>query len=231
MKLITNKMNNFDNLVTDVPYLRQKSYYVGEKEYQEALKAKGIDPLNNPEAVVDVLSYLTQEDKDKIQNIIKELRETIVEKGYGLSACQLESVRKNGAAPRVSYVYIPGKHPLELNMVNPEIKKLDYPFSHKGEGCLSFPGKFYTTTRYQKCVVQFADASTWQPRELTLYGLEAVVVQHEVDHLDGILYMDHERKPVVVGRKTGANEPCPCGSGKKYKKCCKDVGGPPSGKN
>jgi SWIM/SEC-C metal-binding protein len=30
----------------------------------------------------------------------------------------------------------------------------------------------------------------------------------------------HPPKPKLVGTKIGRNEPCPCGSGKKYKKCC-----------
>jgi len=42
-------------------------------------------------------------------------------------------------------------------------------------------------------------------------------MQHEVDHMNGVLCIDRRVKKVV---KIGRNEPCPCGSGKKYKKCC-----------
>jgi uncharacterized protein YchJ len=38
--------------------------------------------------------------------------------------------------------------------------------------------------------------------------------------MDGVLMMDRERKPVVAEKKPGPNEPCSCGSGKKFKKCC-----------
>ena len=35
------------------------------------------------------------------------------------------------------------------------------------------------------------------------------------------LYLEQKKSgTVIVGRKTGRNEPCPCGSGKKYKHCC-----------
>jgi uncharacterized protein YecA (UPF0149 family) len=47
-------------------------------------------------------------------------------------------------------------------------------------------------------------------------GKEAQIIQHEIDHMDGILIIDKEYKSNNVGR----NDPCPCGSGKKYKKCC-----------
>jgi uncharacterized protein YecA (UPF0149 family) len=51
--------------------------------------------------------------------------------------------------------------------------------------------------------------------------LEAICVQHEIDHLNGMTI--HDRKIVTtirVEKKPGRNEPCPCQSGKKYKKCC-----------
>ena len=52
--------------------------------------------------------------------------------------------------------------------------------------------------------------------------LEAVCVQHEIDHLNGLTIHDREIKlePTKVETKIGRNDPCPCGSGKKHKKCC-----------
>ena len=51
--------------------------------------------------------------------------------------------------------------------------------------------------------------------------LESICVQHEIDHLNGLTIMDRENKPQpIMSEKVGRNEPCPCGSGKKYKKCC-----------
>jgi len=52
--------------------------------------------------------------------------------------------------------------------------------------------------------------------------LEAICVQHEIDHLNGITIHDRENKskPIISEKKIGRNDPCPCGSGKKYKKCC-----------
>ena len=54
-----------------------------------------------------------------------------------------------------------------------------------------------------------------------LRTLEAVCVQHEIDHLNGIVCMDRKVNiTIVADKKIGRNEPCPCESGKKYKKCC-----------
>ena len=51
--------------------------------------------------------------------------------------------------------------------------------------------------------------------------LEAVCVQHEIDHLRGMTIHDRENKLEPISTvKIGRNEPCLCGSGKKYKKCC-----------
>ena len=51
--------------------------------------------------------------------------------------------------------------------------------------------------------------------------LESVCVQHEIDHLNGVVCMDRKVNTTIVkDKKIGRNEPCPCGSGKKYKKCC-----------
>ncbi len=44
--------------------------------------------------------------------------------------------------------------------------------------------------------------------------------EHEVVLSRGRRGEDGKQKPVVGGQKVGRNDPCPCGSGKKYKKCC-----------
>jgi len=165
--------------------------------------------------------------------------------GFGLAACQLESIQNNkppaltldegldirlnplnneGQAPRFGIIRIPkmGKESkeLKLNMVNPQILNMSVPRSFKHEGCLSFPGQWKTTLRNRHVQFGFVDGITLEPREMEVYGLEAIVIQHELDHQEGVLFFHHERKSVVADKKVNPNEPCPCGSGKKYKKCC-----------
>ena len=107
------------------------------------------------------------------------------------------------------------------------------------EGCLSFPDKKATQTKRFKHI-EYTDSIIKETRgdgASIVYGpttqesqdknyqrqlLESICVQHEIDHLYGIRILDrkYSMNPLVSPPKTGRNEPCYCGSGKKYKKCC-----------
>lgn len=92
------------------------------------------------------------------------------------------------------------------------------------EGCLSFPYATVRTHRNSELVVSNLEEDETRHR-YALTGLESIVFQHELDHLDGILMFDRIAKSVPASAnggsdKIGRNDPCPCGSGKKYKKCC-----------
>lgn len=76
--------------------------------------------------------------------------------------------------------------------VNPRIKKYFGKRIEGEEGCLSFPGHHEMKGRYQKILVEFVDASGMlRKREFT--GMEAVVIQHEIDHLNGIPFKSVEQ--------------------------------------
>ena len=76
------------------------------------------------------------------------------------------------------------------------------------EGCLSFPNKELAVPRYNQVLVRADNYGG----EIQFSGLWARIIQHEVQHLDGIGIWD----TIIIGR----NDPCTCGSGRKYKKCC-----------
>ena len=150
--------------------------------------------------------------------------------GIGLAANQI------GIDAAVAVVNV--REPIIL--INPKIvsKETEIPYY---EGCLSFPDKGCHTKRYETVEVKTAqEEGSWifsgvdtgdtgkgsweddqskQDRELRT--LEAVCVQHEIDHLNGMRILDREVDTTIrVEKKPGRNEPCHCGSGKKYKKCC-----------
>ena len=180
--------------------------------------------------------------------INKKLKNVSVEEGMKIATELFEILneRKDGIGLAANQVGIDAnvdvvnvREPLIL--INPVIEKqwdeVDY-----YEGCLSFPKKGVRTKRYVNVVVKteqsesgwyFSGTQTtlegkgsWEQKEKIQDAedrlLEAVCVQHEIDHLNGISCIDKEIKlePMVVDKKVGRNEPCPCGSGKKYKKCC-----------
>lgn len=74
--------------------------------------------------------------------------------------------------------------PLDLLMFNPTIVAHSQPYQTK-EGCLSLPGE-RPVTRYQTITVDFTNTQ-WQQQQQTFTGLIAEIIQHEVDHLHGIL--------------------------------------------
>lgn len=131
--------------------------------------------------------------------------------GIGLSAVQI------GSPIRACTIRT---EKLKLNMINPVITDVYDKFCHQGEGCLSLPGVSIDTERYQGCTVEWLDYDEKMPKKATFYGIEAVVVQHECQHMDGILITDVQHKEEA---KVGRNDPCPICSKNgiqiKYKKC------------
>lgn len=127
--------------------------------------------------------------------------------GIGLAAPQI------GLAKKIAIVRV-GEH--AINLVNAKIEKSFDLTEFTGEGCLSFPGKTVKTKRYQEVHI----VNDVEPRRFIATGILAVVCQHELDHTRGVLLPDVEIKEVpVVKKKTRPNDPCWCGSSKKFKKC------------
>ena len=186
-----------------------------------------------------------KEDNPVIQ---KKLRRVTVEEGYKIATELLEilAARKDGiglAANQVgidaSVAVVNVREPIVL--INPEIvsRETEIPYY---EGCLSFPGKGCHTKRYETVEVKSDNVDstiifsgvdtgeeakgTWedgqQKQNREIRTLEAVCVQHEIDHLNGMRILDRAQELTIrrTERKIGRNEKCPCGSGKKYKKCC-----------
>lgn len=75
--------------------------------------------------------------------------------------------------------------------VNPVITEFKKPFSPKREGCLSVPGFFEEIPRADEVVVTYRDEKFELHENVTFSGFLAHVLQHELEHLDGKLYLDH----------------------------------------
>ena len=75
-------------------------------------------------------------------------------------------------------------------LINPEIEILDGPQISRSEGCLSLPGLSEDVKRVEHIRLSYLDED-FQPHEEEISGFAARVVQHECDHLEGIVYMDH----------------------------------------
>lgn len=101
------------------------------------------------------------------------------------------------AAPQVGHhirMILVGTHPINPTvMINPVIVIKEGETTEQ-EGCLSFPQLFAKVKRANKVVVEYQDTSGMKCT-LAAQGLMAVCIQHEVDHLNGILFIDHMSKP------------------------------------
>lgn len=75
-------------------------------------------------------------------------------------------------------------------LVNPEIVQRSAEMATREEGCLSLPHQFADVTRPARVVVRFEDAAGVR-QEIEADGLLATCLQHELDHLDGVLFVDH----------------------------------------
>lgn len=132
--------------------------------------------------------------------------------GIGLAAPQI-GIYKKMAIIRM------GNPATDIDLVNCHIEKAYDAQIFRSEGCLSFPGRIEDTMRYQECYVT---GNLTYPHSFVVKGMLAVVVQHELDHINGVLLPDRAIvKPDANKAKVGPNDPCICGSGKKYKKCCR----------
>lgn len=96
-------------------------------------------------------------------------------KGCGLAAIQI------GIPLRFAWFIFQDK---ESTLLNPEIILLEDPFINKGEGCLSIPKVWTDVKRYNR--IEYISHGKKRKAE----GIKAVIIQHEVDHMNGILNID-----------------------------------------
>ncbi|MFC3691204.1 peptide deformylase [Chenggangzhangella methanolivorans] len=106
--------------------------------------------------------------------------------GIGLAAIQI------GVEKRVVTIDLAGKdeEPQPLVLVNPEIVTVSDELSVYDEGCLSIPDYYEEVERPAKVLVRYLDVEG-ETRELAAEGLMATCAQHEIDHLNGVLFIDH----------------------------------------
>lgn len=121
-----------------------------------------------------------------LKKFAKALKDAMIKaKGLGIAAPQV------GESIRVFWVTLnyDTDHEISVPMVNPEIISHGQKKVLDEEGCLSLPGVYGKVKRYQNIVVEFFDLDGGR-QHLELSGLNARVVQHEKDHLDGVLFID-----------------------------------------
>ncbi len=127
---------------------------------------------------------------DDIRKLMQDMLETMYDApGIGLAAVQI------GILKRMIVIDISKdeKKRDPLFLINPVILKSSKKTSTYEEGCLSLPGQFAEIERPAECLLKYIDLSG-KEKELKAEGLLSTCIQHEVDHLNGILFIDYLSK-------------------------------------
>ena len=139
--------------------------------------------LHHPDERLRTKAESVSEYDGKLETLVADMFETMyAAPGIGLAATQIDVHLK------VIVVDCGKQAPRPLHFINPELVRLEG-IEHMEEGCLSVPGIFETVSRaesikvraFDKCGIQF---------EMEADGLLAVCIQHEIEHLEGKLFVD-----------------------------------------
>ena len=124
---------------------------------------------------------------DSIRRLMDDMLETMyAAPGIGLAANQI------GVLKRVIVLDVAreGDAPKPVGMANPEVVWASDELSVYNEGCLSLPEHYADITRPKEIRVRYLDRDG-KKQEIEADGLFATCIQHEIDHLDGVLFVDH----------------------------------------
>ena len=160
--------------------------------------------LKEPNKILRQISKPVEKVGNEERQLMKDMLETMYEaNGIGLAAIQI------GVPKRIIVMDISKddekKQPRFF--VNPVIKNKDLSKSTYEEGCLSVPNQFAEIDRPSKCEVEYLDYDG-EKKILKAEGLLATCIQHEMDHLEGILFIDYlsKLKKSMIIKKLSKNK-------------------------
>ena len=160
--------------------------------------------LTEPNNILRQVSKPVEKVGEEEKRLMKDMLETMYDaNGIGLAAIQI------GVPKRIIVMDI-SKDDEEKNpryFVNPIIKNKDTSTSTYEEGCLSVPNQFAEIDRPSKCEIEYMDFNG-EKKILKAEGLLATCIQHEMDHLEGILFIDYlsKLKKSMIIKKLSKNK-------------------------
>ena len=161
--------------------------------------------LTEPNKILRRKSLPVKKINKETQILMDDMLETMyAAPGIGLAAIQV------GVPKKIIVLDISrdGEKKKPMYFVNPEIISKSKNNSTYEEGCLSVPGQFAKIDRPEKCHVKYLDYYG-QPKELVAEGMLATCIQHEMDHLEGILFIDYLsklKKSMIIKKLTKQKE-------------------------
>ena len=143
--------------------------------------------LTAPDPALKKISQPVKQVDASVRKLMDDMLETMYQApGIGLAAPQV------GVLKRVIVLDLAreGEAPQPLRIANPEIVWVSDGDATYNEGCLSVPEHYADVVRPGACRVKYLDHDNKQ-QEIAAEGLLATCLQHEIDHLDGMLFVDH----------------------------------------
>lgn len=140
-----------------------------------------------PDARLRAIAEPIEKIDDEVKQLAKDMLETMYDApGIGLAAPQIGELRRIVVMDLAKE----GEDPAPIVMINPEILKFSDETVVTEEGCLSIPELYYDVERPAEVTVRYTDLDG-KTVETDANERLAICIQHELDHLDGVLYIDY----------------------------------------
>ena len=144
-----------------------------------------LDILEFPDPQLRTIARPVKTVDERIQKLVSDMTETMYHaEGIGLAATQVNVHRQ------VVVIDVSEERDTPLVFINPRIEVLDPELHNYQEGCLSVPGYYEEVSRPTGVKVSALNAQG-ESFEITAEGILAVCIQHEMDHLNGKLFVDY----------------------------------------
>lgn len=134
------------------------------------------------ERLYEVSKEIQREELDEIKGIVQDLHDTLVDFKSTYKAGRAIAAPQIGIQKRLLYMYIDKP----VVFINPRLVFDDNVKMKVLDDCMSFPSLLVMVERYKRCTIKYKDIE-WNDCEIKLEGDLSELLQHEYDHLDGVL--------------------------------------------
>lgn len=138
--------------------------------------------LGNPQ-LYEVSEPVLEEELEDIRHVVKDLHDTLLDFRNAYGAGRAIAAAQIGVKKRLIYMHIAGKPTV---FINPVLDKKSAEMFEVWDDCLCFPDLLVRVERHKSCRISYLDEG-WNKRQMLLEGPLSELLQHEFDHLDGIL--------------------------------------------
>lgn len=145
------------------------------------MAAKEILLLGNPE-LYQKSTEISINELDSIKSVVKDLHDTLLDFRSKYNCGRAIAAPQIGVPKRLIYMYIDKP----IAFINPTLDQFSSEMFEMWDDCMSFPELLVKVKRYRSCRIRFKDIN-WQDQELVFTDDLSELIQHEYDHLDGIL--------------------------------------------